>query len=157
WPNSAWRVSGTAACRFGWHALSLRRAWLPGTPFEDSGRATQRLNGTAFAFTLHGVTLFEQQFNMTQPRVGLWLIGAFGGVGSTATLGVSALARGLTDTTALTTALPMFQGADLDAFGSFVVGGHDIRKGSFGQAVRELHERSGVFDAAIMGGCLGDL
>jgi myo-inositol-1-phosphate synthase len=94
---------------------------------------------------------------MTQRRVGLWLIGAFGGVGSTATLGLSALARGLTDTTALTTALPMFQGADLDAFGSFAVGGHDIRKGSFGQAVRELHERSGVFDAATMSACQGDL
>jgi myo-inositol-1-phosphate synthase len=94
---------------------------------------------------------------MTQRRVGLWLIGAFGGVGSTATLGLSALARGLTDTTALTTALPMFDGVELDAFDAFEIGGHDIRHSSFSQAVRELHERSGVFDLGVMNGCEGDL
>ena len=94
---------------------------------------------------------------MNQRRVGLWLIGAFGGVGSTAVLGLSALARELTDTTALTTALPMFRGVDLDPFTAFVVGGHDIRRGSFSQAVRELHERSGVFETATIAGCQADL
>ena len=41
---------------------------------------------------------------MSERRVGLWLVGALGGVGSTAALGLAALRRGLTDTTALTTA-----------------------------------------------------
>src|SRR5262245_7458266 len=94
---------------------------------------------------------------MSQRRVGLWLIGAFGGVGATAALGVSALARGLTDTTALTTALPMFDGADLDVFTSFVVGGHDIRHGDFVTSARELHERAGVFDPAMIAACEADL
>ncbi len=94
---------------------------------------------------------------MSEQRVGLWLIGAFGGVGSTAALGLSALTHGLTDTNALTTALPMFNGVELDSFTSFVVGGHDIRKGSFGEAVRELHERAGVFDPATIAGCKSDL
>jgi myo-inositol-1-phosphate synthase len=89
--------------------------------------------------------------------VGLWLIGAFGGVGSTAALGLAALARGLTDTTALTTALPMFDGVDLDLFPAFTVGGHDIRQGSFTQSVRELHQRANVFDAATIAACEADL
>ena len=51
---------------------------------------------------------------MSKRRVGLWLIGAFGGVGTTAALGLAALGRGLTDTTSLVTALPLFDGLDLD-------------------------------------------
>src|SRR2546423_9126636 len=79
-------------------------------------------------------------------RVGLWLIGACGGVGSTAALGLAALARDLTDTTSLVTALPLFAGLDLDGPDQFVVGGHEIRKAGFRQTVRELRERSNVFD-----------
>ena len=90
---------------------------------------------------------------MTKRRVGLWLIGACGGVGSTATLGLAALARGLTDTTSMVTALPLFDGLDLDDAPAFVVGGHEIRKAGFRQTVRELHERSNVFDAATIAGC----
>jgi myo-inositol-1-phosphate synthase len=90
---------------------------------------------------------------MTTRRVGLWLIGACGGVGSTAALGLAALSRGLTDTTSLVTALPLFDGLDLDGPTAFVVGGHEIRKAGFRQTVRELHERSNVFDAATVAGC----
>ena len=82
---------------------------------------------------------------MSERRVGIWLIGAFGGVASTACLGLAALARGLTDTTSLVTALPLFDGIDLDKPGQFVVGGHDIRRTTYQQAVRELHERSDIF------------
>src|SRR5881394_4004348 len=52
--------------------------------------------------------------DMAQRRVGLWLIGACGGVGSTTALGLAALARGLTPTTGLVSALPRFAGLDLD-------------------------------------------
>ena len=65
---------------------------------------------------------------MSQRRVGLWLIGAVGGVSSTAALGLSALSRKLTDTTSLVTATPLFDGLDLDDFDQFVIGGHDIRR-----------------------------
>jgi myo-inositol-1-phosphate synthase len=81
------------------------------------------------------------------------LIGAFGGVGSTAALGLAALARGLTDTTALTTALPLFDGVDLDSFAAFTVGGHDIRRSSFHQAVLDLHLRANVFDTGTIATC----
>jgi myo-inositol-1-phosphate synthase len=94
---------------------------------------------------------------MSDRRVGLWLIGAKGGVGTTAALGLSALTHGLTDTTSLVTALPLFAELDLDPPSAFVVGGHDIRAGGFRQTARELHERAGVFSAAVLDGCANDL
>jgi myo-inositol-1-phosphate synthase len=94
---------------------------------------------------------------MAQRRVGLWFIGAGGGVASTAALGVSALARGLTPPTGLVTALPQFAGLDLDGPGSFVLGGHDIRQSDFAAGVAELHARSRVFDLPTIQLCLEDL
>jgi myo-inositol-1-phosphate synthase len=91
---------------------------------------------------------------MSTRRVGLWLIGACGGVGSTVALGLEALRRGLIGPTSVTTTLPAFDGLDLDGFDSFVVGGHDIRQSSLRQAVREMHERSNVFDAQLIEPCL---
>lgn len=90
---------------------------------------------------------------MSTRRVGIWLVGGLGGVGSTAALGLAALQRGLTDSTALVSALPMFGPLDLDPAESFVVGGHEIRSTTFNQAVTELHERANVFDAATLAGC----
>src|SRR5262245_20032046 len=84
---------------------------------------------------------------MTTRRAGLWLIGACGGVASTAALGLAALSHDLTDSTSLVTALPLFSGVDLDPPAAFVVGGHEVRRASFLQTVRELHQRSNVFDA----------
>jgi len=94
---------------------------------------------------------------MAQRRVGLWLIGACGGVGSTTALGLAALARGLTPPTGLVTALPQFAGLDLDAPAGFVVGGHDIRRASLLSAVRELHDRSNVVDERVIQACAGEL
>ena len=94
---------------------------------------------------------------MAQRRVGLWLIGACGGVASTTALGLSALARGCTPTTGMVTALPRFAGHDFDEPGAFVLGGHDIRKGNFLTAARELHERSNVFDERMLAACSADL
>jgi myo-inositol-1-phosphate synthase len=89
--------------------------------------------------------------------VGLWMIGAFGGVGSTVALGLSALARGLSEPTGLVTALPAFEPLGLDAPSSFVIGGHDIRRSSFSDAIEALHERSGVFDANTVVTCRPEL
>jgi myo-inositol-1-phosphate synthase len=94
---------------------------------------------------------------MSQRRVGLWLIGAVGGVCSTAALGVSALSRKLTDTTSLVTATPLFHGLDLDNFDQFVIGGHDIRKSNYVEAVRDLNQRSNVFNEALIQACKPDL
>ena len=80
-----------------------------------------------------------------QRRVGLWFIGAFGGVATTAALGLAALRRGLMDGTGMVTTLSLFDELDLDQPTRFVVGGHDVRRTSYRQAVRELQQRSHVF------------
>jgi myo-inositol-1-phosphate synthase len=94
---------------------------------------------------------------MNERRVGLWLIGAFGGVGTTAVLGLAALRRGLIDGTSMVTAMSRFDGLELDAPAQFVIGGHDVRGTSYPQAVAELHQRSNVFDQALIDPCLADL
>lgn len=94
---------------------------------------------------------------MAPRRVGLWLIGACGGVGSTTALGLAALARGLTPPIGLVTALSRFESLGLDEPASFVVGGHDIRKASLLSAARELHCRSNVFDERVISACAADL
>src|SRR5205823_5370238 len=94
---------------------------------------------------------------MNEHRVGLWMIGAFGGVGTTAALGLAALGRGLTDTTSMVTALPMFEALGLDQPAQFVVGGHDVRRGSFRQTVRGMQSRSNVFEPALAEPCLPQL
>jgi myo-inositol-1-phosphate synthase len=94
---------------------------------------------------------------MSTRRVGLWLIGASGGVGTTAALGLAALCHGLTDTTSLVTALPLFAPLDLDAPADFVVGGHEVRRAGFRQTVCDLRRRSNVFDPAVIEACEPDL
>jgi myo-inositol-1-phosphate synthase len=94
---------------------------------------------------------------MSEHRVGIWLIGACGGVGSTAALGLAALGRGLIGSTGMVTALPLFAELDLDAPARFEVGGHDVRRATYRQAVRELRQRSNVFDPEVIDACLPDL
>ncbi len=94
---------------------------------------------------------------MSDRRIGLWLIGAHGGVGSTIALGLSALRRGATDTTSLVTALPAFAGLRLDPFDQFVIGGHDIRRTNYRASVQEMHQRANVFDSGVIEQCLPDL
>jgi myo-inositol-1-phosphate synthase len=94
---------------------------------------------------------------MSERRVGLWLIGAFGGVGTTVALGLAALRRGLADATSLVTALPLFDGINLDGASQFTLGGHDIRQTSYRQAVGELHQRSNIFEPSLTDACLPDL
>ncbi len=94
---------------------------------------------------------------MSTRRVGLWFVGALGGVASTATLGIAALARGLIDTTSLVTATPLLHRLPLAGFDEFVLGGHDIRRGSYAQSVRELHQRAGIFEESVIQACQPEL
>jgi len=94
---------------------------------------------------------------MIRHRVGLWLIGAFGGVGTTITLGLAAMARGLADRTGLVSELPLFAGLMLPEPGDFVVGGHDIRQTSFAESAEEFRRGSGVFESAWISECREEL
>ena len=94
---------------------------------------------------------------MSQRKVGIWFVGAFGGVSTTVTLGLAALKRGLRNEVGMVTAMPEFAGLDLDEPGQFTVGGHDIRQGSFVESVQSLHKRSNLFDHDLIQACLPDL
>jgi myo-inositol-1-phosphate synthase len=94
---------------------------------------------------------------MSQPRIGIWFIGARGGVAATATLGLVALQKELTSGTGLVSDLPQFQRLDLVDWGSLVVGGHEIRDNSLSEAVEGLHGDSRVFDPALLDACRNEL
>jgi myo-inositol-1-phosphate synthase len=90
---------------------------------------------------------------MTPPRVGIWLIGARGGVAATATVGLAALQKQLTPTTGLVSGLPQFEGLDFAGWDDFVVGGHEIREGTLIESVDRLRADSRVLDSALVDAC----
>jgi myo-inositol-1-phosphate synthase len=94
---------------------------------------------------------------MPRHRVGLWLVGAFGGVGTTITVGLAALARRLADRTGLVTDLSPFRDLPLPQPGDFVIGGHDIRQTTFAEAAEEFRRGSGVLDPGWITACADDL
>jgi myo-inositol-1-phosphate synthase len=94
---------------------------------------------------------------MAGRRVGLWLVGAFGGVGTTVTLGLAAMARGLEDRTGLVTDLAEFRELPFPDPADFVVGGHDIRRTTFADSAEEFRRASGVFEEGWIAACRDDL
>ncbi|HET6422649.1 MAG TPA: inositol-3-phosphate synthase, partial [Planctomycetaceae bacterium] len=82
---------------------------------------------------------------MAQRKVGVWLVGAWGGVATTVVVGIMALRRGLTEPTALVSALPPLAGLDLAGFDELVIGGHEIRETTYRAEADVLHKKSRVF------------
>ncbi|RIK82854.1 MAG: myo-inositol-1-phosphate synthase [Planctomycetota bacterium] len=80
----------------------------------------------------------------TQPRLGLWLIGARGGVAISAMAGLAAQRLGLADGVGLVTESPPFARLPLPAWGDIVVGGHDIRTAPLADELERLHRDSRV-------------
>jgi myo-inositol-1-phosphate synthase len=94
---------------------------------------------------------------MASRRIGIWFIGARGGVASTATLGLVSLQNQLTRTAGLVSCLPRFAELDLADWGDFVVGGHEIRDGSLRDALERLHADSRVLEGSLLDKCQGEL
>lgn len=94
---------------------------------------------------------------MSQSRIGIWLIGARGGVAATATVGLLALQKQLAGSVGLVTALPQFARLDLADWGSFVVGGHEIREGTLLESLQRLHTESRVFNGSLVDACRQEL
>lgn len=90
-------------------------------------------------------------------KVGLWLIGACGGVGSTVALGIAAMNRKLTDSIGLVSALPPFSQAGLISPGTIVIGGHDIRSETLLSAIQNMHKKANLFDEKMIQTCAGQL
>lgn len=87
---------------------------------------------------------------MANDRIGIWFIGALGGIATTVSVGLAALSRGLTDSFGLVSGLPGFQKLNLADWSQFVVGGHEIRESTYAIEARQLYEKSGVFDETLL-------
>lgn len=94
---------------------------------------------------------------MSSPRIGIWFIGARGGVASTAALGLLALQKKRAGNVGLVTELPQFAGIDLADWNSFVIGGHEIRDGSIVDSLERLVADSRVLDAGLIDACRQEL
>jgi len=79
---------------------------------------------------------------MASSRVGLWLVGAKGGVATTLLTGLAGLRRGAVPAVGLVTARPPFDRLGLVDFSDIVVGGHDIRAGSLAAEARRMWAES---------------
>ena len=90
-------------------------------------------------------------------RIGLWLVGACGGVATTVSVGLAALRKGLTDSTGLVTALPMFQSLPLVDWNDVVIGGHEIRQTDLLTEAVKLSRDSRVIDRETIIACEADL
>ncbi len=94
---------------------------------------------------------------MSDQRLGIWLVGACGGVATAATTGLLALQKNLTRGTGLVSELPLFAHLDLPSWDQFVVGGHEIRDVSLTDEADRLHRESRVLDAKLLDACREDL
>src|SRR5262245_43267552 len=94
---------------------------------------------------------------MARRKLGLWLIGAKGGVATTVTVGLAALRRGLTGTTGLVSALPQFAGLDFADWGDFTIGGHEIRETTLFTEAQQLVRGNHALDGELVGKLKGDL
>ena len=92
---------------------------------------------------------------MSSSRVGIWSIGAKGGVASTAIVGLAALRRGLAGSQGLVSQLPQFQHLGLADWDQFVVAGHDIRRVSLVDEARRLVTESRTVSAELFEQCRG--
>jgi myo-inositol-1-phosphate synthase len=90
-------------------------------------------------------------------RIGIWFIGAKGGVATTSIVGLAALRRGLTGPQGLVTELPLFANLGLAGWDDFVVGGHDIRTTTLHHEALQLANVSRAIDRDLVEKCKGDL
>ena len=89
---------------------------------------------------------------MQTQRIGLWIIGAKGGVATTVMTGLSALSRHAVEPIGMVTALEPFSQIDLVGYDEIVVGGHDIRPGRLADEARRMWTDSRAITPEILDG-----
>ena len=94
---------------------------------------------------------------MASRKLGLWLIGAKGGVATSVTVGLVALRKGLTTDQGLVTQLPQFAGLDLAAWSDFTIGGHEIRETTLFAEAQQLVRNNHALDGDLVARCKADL
>ena len=100
---------------------------------------------------------FDNGVIMSDRRVGIWLIGARGGVGCTAILGLAALKKGLIAPDGLVSCLPQFRQLGLSDWGDFVVGGHEIRSLSLFEEAMRMATENRIAPPALVEQCRDEL
>jgi myo-inositol-1-phosphate synthase len=83
-------------------------------------------------------------------KLGVWIVGACGGVATCAVAGAEAIRLGVAGTAGLVSELADFRGLNLASFDRFVFGGHEIRKVDWVQAAEEFARDNGVLTPAIL-------
>ncbi len=86
---------------------------------------------------------------MAKSRIGLWLIGAKGGVATTTIMGLIALKAGLADGAGLVSELGQFGRLELVEWADFVVGGHEIRQFSLADEIARLVAENRAIDPQL--------
>ncbi len=86
---------------------------------------------------------------MTEP-LGIWMVGALGGVGTSMVVGARAISRGLVSDAGLVTNRPEFAALDLVPLPEIVFGGHEVRHGTFWDSAYEIYKRSASFDFEVL-------
>lgn len=90
-------------------------------------------------------------------RLGIWLLGARGGVATTSIVGLTALRLGLSGSQGLVSELPQFAPLGLTPWTDLVAGGHDIRSTTLEEEARQLQKASRALEPAVVEQCLPEL
>jgi myo-inositol-1-phosphate synthase len=94
---------------------------------------------------------------MAKDRIGIWLIGAKGGVATTTVVGLTALKKGLVGTTGLVSELPRFGHLPLLDWADLVVGGHEIRPVTLADEARRLAAENRTIRQHLLARCTAEL
>jgi len=94
---------------------------------------------------------------MARSKIGLWLIGARGGVATTAIVGLLALKKGLIGNQGLVSQLPRFSSLPFTQWKDFVIGGHEIRDTTLVEEAEKLCTVSHAIEPHIVAKCKADL
>jgi myo-inositol-1-phosphate synthase len=94
---------------------------------------------------------------MARPSIGIWLIGAKGGVATTTLVGLAALKRHLVPTFGLVSGLPQFGHLGLADWADFAAAGHEIRSVRLVDQASELAAAGRAFDPQLVGACEPEL
>ena len=81
---------------------------------------------------------------MSVEKIGLWFVGARGGVAATAAVGLAALRRHEAPLTGLVTQSPEFENCGLCSWDQWVVGGHEISSAPLKDSVLRLEAQQGA-------------
>jgi myo-inositol-1-phosphate synthase len=94
---------------------------------------------------------------MARKKLGLWLIGAKGGVATTVIVGLTALRKGLAGASGLVSALPRFAHLPFAEWADFTIGGHEIRETTLHAAAQQLVSNNHALDGGLVAKLKGDL